>query len=57
MSGYDRMKRQIALLCVIFAISAAYAIAAGKRLGVWGIAFLVFVWIAVPAWARARQKS
>jgi hypothetical protein len=51
------MKKQIALLVIIFLISAAYAISAAKRLGFWGVVFFIFVWIAVFVWARSRKKS
>jgi hypothetical protein len=51
------MKKQIALLVITFIISAAYAIYAAKRLGLWGIVFFVFVWIVVFVWARSRKKS
>jgi hypothetical protein len=51
------MKKQIALLGIILLISAAYAISAAKRLGVWGGVFFAFVWVAVFLWARSRKKS
>jgi len=51
------MKKQIALLGIILFISAAYAILAAKQLGCRGLAFFVFVWIAVFMWARSRKKS
>jgi hypothetical protein len=51
------MKKQIALLVIIFLISASYAIFAAKRLGFWGVVFFIFVGIAVFVWARSRKKS
>jgi hypothetical protein len=50
------MKKQIALLAIVLLISAAYAISAAKRLGFWGLAFFVVVWVAVFSWARSRKK-
>jgi hypothetical protein len=53
--GMKNMKKQIALLGIIFLISAAYAISAAKQLGFWGGVFFVFVWVSVFLWARSRK--
>jgi uncharacterized protein (DUF58 family) len=55
-SEQKRMKKQIAFLAIILLISAAYAISAAKRLGFWGVALFVFIWVAVFSWARSRKK-
>ncbi len=55
-SNQKRMKKQIASLAIILLVSTAYAISAAKRLGFWGLAFFVFVWVAVFSWARSRKK-
>jgi hypothetical protein len=50
------MKKQIALLAITLLISGAYAISAAKRLGFWGLALFVLVWVAVFSWARSRKN-